>query len=111
MKDTLRHNTMAGKLSQSVPMRKYRKSGNTLLARNRLREGYATDTIFSKVTSCEGYNWPHMKKGTKVRVRVRHKVVTAYFCGVLHKMFFTHVTQHTNIQTYNILKPNPTKRA
>jgi len=56
MKDTLRHNTMAGKLSLSVPMRKHHKSRNPLLARNRLREGYATDTIFSKVTSFEGYN-------------------------------------------------------
>ena len=56
MKDTLRHNTMAGKLSRSVPMRKHHKSRNPLLARNRLREGYATDTIFSKVTSFEGYN-------------------------------------------------------
>ena len=56
MKDTLRHNTMAGRLSRSVPMRKHHKSRNPLLARNRLREDYATDTIFSKVTSFEGYN-------------------------------------------------------
>ena len=39
MKDTLRHNTMAEKLSRSVPMRKHHKSRNPLLARNRLRGG------------------------------------------------------------------------
>jgi len=55
MKDTLRHNTMTGTLSRSVPMRKDHKSRNPLLTRNRLREGYATDTIFSKVISFEGY--------------------------------------------------------
>jgi len=56
MKDTLRHNTIAGKLSRSVPMSKHHKSRNPLLNRNRLREKDATDTIFSKVTSFEGYN-------------------------------------------------------
>ena len=56
MKDTLRHNTRAGKTSHSIPMRKHFRSRNPLLSRNRLREGFATDTVFSKVTSFEGYN-------------------------------------------------------
>ena len=56
MKDTIRHNTRAGKISHSISMRKHHKNKNPLLTRNRLREGYVTDTIFSKVTSFEGYN-------------------------------------------------------
>ena len=47
---------MVGKLSRSVPMRKRHKSRNPLLSINPLREGYATNTIFSKVTSFEGYS-------------------------------------------------------
>ena len=33
MKDTLRHNTMTGKLRRSVPMRKHHKCRNPLLTR------------------------------------------------------------------------------
>ena len=46
---------MAGKLSRSLPMRKHHKSCKPLLARNRLREGCATDTIFFRITCFEGY--------------------------------------------------------
>ena len=72
MKDTLRHNTMAGRLSRSVPMRKHYKSSNPLLARNRLREGCATDTIFSKVTSFEGYNCAQRFVGIDSKYRYIH---------------------------------------
>ena len=56
MEATLRHTTRFGKLTGAVPMKKHQKSYNPLLNRRRLPETFATDTIFSKSTSFEGYN-------------------------------------------------------
>ena len=71
MKDTLRHNTIAGKLSRSVPMSKHHKSRNPLLNRNRLREKDATDTIFSKVTSfVQGFVGIDSNEVRKTRPRI-----------------------------------------
>jgi len=53
-------------------MRKHHKSCNPLLARNRLREGYATDTIFSKVTSFEEYNCAQGFVGIKSKYHSIH---------------------------------------
>ena len=76
MKDTLRHNTRAGKTSHSIPMRKHFRSRNPLLSRNCLREGFATDTVFSKVTSFEGYNCAQAFTGIESNFRATHGMVT-----------------------------------
>ncbi len=76
MKDTLRHNTRMGKISQSVPMQAHHKSRNPLLTRNRLYEDYATDTVFSSVTSFEGYNCAQPFVGVKSKYRATYGMTT-----------------------------------
>ena len=57
-------------------MKKQKKRRNLLLTRNRLREGYATDTIFSKVTSFEGYNCAQGFVGIDSRYRSAFGVIS-----------------------------------
>ena len=56
IKDTIQKNKMSGNISHAIPTRKHQKTRNTLLTCNRLSKGYDTKTVFSNVTSFEGYN-------------------------------------------------------
>ena len=56
MQHTLDATTAYGGISSHFPMRNQVQSMNPVLSRNRLLEGFATDTVFSTVTSYEGYN-------------------------------------------------------
>ena len=57
MRETFRNTTQLGTTNtRHLPMKKHYKNRNPLLQSRRLNEGYATDTMFSTITSYEDYN-------------------------------------------------------
>ena len=57
MRETFRSTTQLGSTNaRHHPLRKHYKNKNPLLQSRRINEGYATDTMFSTVTSYEDYN-------------------------------------------------------
>ena len=57
IQETLHHNTRVGKLTHKIPMQQHHKIRNPMLSRYQLQEGYATNNIFYKLPSFEGYNY------------------------------------------------------
>jgi len=61
---------LAKELPLRFPLRRHLKSRNPALNRNRLHEGYATDTLFSSVTALGGYTCAQLFVGLKSQYTV-----------------------------------------